>query len=58
LSQRVLVLRMHDALWETTARVREVLPAARLVEVRDPGAEPFTSAPAELADAVLDFVRG
>jgi hypothetical protein len=38
--------------------VREVLPAARLVEVRDPGAEPFSSAPAELADTVRDFVRG
>jgi hypothetical protein len=58
LSQRVLVLRLHDALWEATARVREVLPTARLVEVRDPGAEPFSSAPAELADTVLDFVRG
>jgi pimeloyl-ACP methyl ester carboxylesterase len=58
LRQRVLVLRVHDDLWDATARVPEVLPAARLIEVRDPGAEPFTSAPAELADAVLDFVRG
>jgi pimeloyl-ACP methyl ester carboxylesterase len=58
LTQRVLVLRMHDELWDATGRVREVLPAARLVEIRDPGAEPFTSAPAELAEAVVDFVRG
>lgn len=57
LRQRVLVLRVHDELWDATGRVREVLPAARLTEVRDPGADPFTSAPAELADAVLDFVR-
>ena len=57
LQQRVLVLRVHDELWDASARVREVLPAARLIEVRDPGADPFTSAPAELAEAVLDFVR-
>ena len=57
LSQRVLVLRVHDKQWDAGARVRELLPAARVLEVRDPGAEPFTSAPGELADAVLDFVR-
>jgi pimeloyl-ACP methyl ester carboxylesterase len=57
LQQRVLVLRVHDELWDASARVREMLPAARLIEVRAPGADPFTSAPAELADAVLDFVR-
>jgi pimeloyl-ACP methyl ester carboxylesterase len=58
LSQRVLMLRVHDELWDATARAREVLPAARLIEVRDPGADPFTSAPADLADAVLEFLRG
>jgi len=58
LSQPVLVLRVHDEFWDPTARAREMLPAARLTEVRDPGADPLTSAPAELADAVLDFVRG
>ncbi|GAC1457941.1 MAG: hypothetical protein PVS2B3_12460 [Steroidobacteraceae bacterium] len=57
LRQRLLVLRVHDDQWDATARVREVLPAARVIEVRDPGADPFASAPAELADAVLDFVR-
>jgi pimeloyl-ACP methyl ester carboxylesterase len=57
LRQPVLVMRVHDELWDLTVRAREVLPAARLVEVRDPGADPFTSAPAELADAVRDFVR-
>jgi pimeloyl-ACP methyl ester carboxylesterase len=57
LSQKILVLRVHDDLWDATARVRAVLPAARFIEVRDPGAVPFTSAPGELADAVLDFVR-
>jgi pimeloyl-ACP methyl ester carboxylesterase len=56
LSQRVLMLRVHDELWDATARAREVLPAARLIEVRDPGADPFTSAPVELADAVLEFL--
>jgi pimeloyl-ACP methyl ester carboxylesterase len=57
LSQRVLMLRVHDELWDATARAREVLPAARLIEVRDPGADPFASAPAELADTVLEFMQ-
>jgi len=57
LTQRLLVLRVHDDLWEATARVRELLPAARLAELREAVAEPFSLAPAEAATAVLEFVR-
>lgn len=57
LTQRLLLLRPHDDLWEATARARELLPAARLVELRQGDAEPFNLAPAEAAAAVLEFVR-
>jgi pimeloyl-ACP methyl ester carboxylesterase len=57
LTQRLLVLRIHDDLWEATARARELLPAARVVELREGAAEPFNLAPAETAAAVLEFVR-
>jgi pimeloyl-ACP methyl ester carboxylesterase len=57
LTQRLLVLRVHDDLWEATARARELLPAARLAELREGAAEPFSLAPAEVAAAVLEFVR-
>jgi len=57
LTQRLLVLRVHDDLWEATARARELLPAARLAELREGAADPFNLAPAEAATAVLEFVR-
>lgn len=57
LTQRLLVLRVHDDLWEATARARELLPAARLAELHEGAAEPFNLAPAEAAAAVLEFVR-
>jgi pimeloyl-ACP methyl ester carboxylesterase len=58
LTQRLLVLRPHDDLWEATARVREVLPAARLLEVEPTGQELFASAAARAADAVREFLQG
>jgi pimeloyl-ACP methyl ester carboxylesterase len=57
LGQRVLVLRPRDDLWEATARVREVLVAARLVELEAPGIELLCSAPQRIADAVREFLR-
>ena len=57
LGQRVLVLRPRDDLWEPTARVREVLVAARLVELEQPGIELLVSAPQRIADAVREFLR-
>ena len=57
LSQRLLVLRPHDDLWEPTARVRDALPPARLVELEQPAAELFVSAPQRVAEAVREFLR-
>jgi pimeloyl-ACP methyl ester carboxylesterase len=56
-TQRALVLRPRDDLWEATARVREVLVAARLVELGQPGVELLCSAPQRVADAVQEFLR-
>jgi pimeloyl-ACP methyl ester carboxylesterase len=57
LSQRLLVLRPRDDLWEPTARVRDALPAARLLELEQPAAELFASAPQRVAEAVREFLR-
>jgi pimeloyl-ACP methyl ester carboxylesterase len=57
LSQRLLLLRAHDEFSEATARARELVAAARLVELREGGAEPFSAAPAQVAAAVLEFLR-
>lgn len=58
LTQRLLVLRPRDELWEATARVREAHPAARLADLDSSGAELFSSSPAHMADAVREFLRG
>ena len=57
LTQRLLVLRPRDDLWEATGRVRDVLPSARLLEVEPTGEELFASAPARAADAVREFLQ-
>ncbi|MBV8308579.1 MAG: alpha/beta hydrolase [Gammaproteobacteria bacterium] len=57
LSQRLLVLRPHDDLWEPTARVREALPATRLLELQQGAMELLASAPQRIAEAVRDFLR-
>jgi pimeloyl-ACP methyl ester carboxylesterase len=58
LSQRLLVLRPHDDLWEATARVRDAVPAARLVELTESATELFVAAPQRVADPVREFLRG
>ena len=57
LTQRLLVLRPRDELREVTARVREALPAARLMDLDLGGAELFSSSPGQVADAVREFLR-
>jgi pimeloyl-ACP methyl ester carboxylesterase len=57
LSQRLLVLRPHDDLYEATARVREVLPAARLIELQQGGMEALAQAPQRIAEAAREFLR-
>jgi len=58
LTQRLLVLRPRDELWEATGRVREALPGARLLDLEVPGAELFASSAARVAEAVREFLRG
>lgn len=59
LTQRLLVLRPRDELWEATGRVREAAaPGARLLELEVPAAELFASCAARVADAVREFLRG
>jgi len=57
LSQRLLVLRPRDDLWEATARVREVLPATRLTELQQSGLEALAQAPQRIAEAAREFLR-
>jgi len=57
LTQRLLVLRPRDDLWEATARVRELLPSARVSDLEQPAAELFGSAPQRAADAVREFLH-
>jgi pimeloyl-ACP methyl ester carboxylesterase len=56
LTQRVLVLRPRDDLWEATGRVREILPGARLMELELPAGQRLAGAPQPLADAVRAFL--
>jgi pimeloyl-ACP methyl ester carboxylesterase len=58
LTQKLLVLRPKDELWESTGRIREVLPAARVVDLDVAGGQLFAAAPERLFEAVRDFLRG
>jgi pimeloyl-ACP methyl ester carboxylesterase len=58
LTQRVLVLRPRDDLWEATARVRDVLPAARVLELESAGEELLAGAAARTAELAREFLRG
>ncbi len=58
ISQRLLLLRPKDDLWEPTARAREVLPAARLIDLPEGGLEALAQAPQRIAEAVREFLRG
>jgi pimeloyl-ACP methyl ester carboxylesterase len=57
LSQRLLVLRPRDDLWDASARVREVLPATRLTELQQSALELLAHAPQRIAEAVREFLR-
>jgi len=57
ITQRLLVLRTRDDLWEPTGRVREAVPAARLVDLEQPASELFASAPERIADALREFLH-
>jgi pimeloyl-ACP methyl ester carboxylesterase len=57
LTQKLLVVRPKDDLWEATWGIRDVLPSARVVDLDIPGGELFAAAPGRLLEAVRDFLR-
>jgi pimeloyl-ACP methyl ester carboxylesterase len=58
LSQKLLVLRPKDDLWDATVRVRDVLPAARVMDLELSGEALLAHSPGRLSEAVRDFLRG
>ncbi len=56
--QPTLILRPKDDLWDATARSREVLPSARLVDLPHHGHGVFEVAPEVIADIALPFLEG
>jgi pimeloyl-ACP methyl ester carboxylesterase len=56
-TQPLLLLRAADEYWESTGRVRELLPKARLLDFADHGAALWETAPEAVADAVAAFLR-
>lgn len=57
-TQPVLVLRPKDDLWEPTARVRDLLPKARVVDVPEHGQSVFDTAPTVVVQALQEFLVG
>jgi len=58
IQQPVLVLRPKDDLWEATARVRDLLPKARYLDVPAHGPALFELAPDFAARCVKEFLSG
>jgi pimeloyl-ACP methyl ester carboxylesterase len=56
-SQPLLVLRPRDEWWDATGRVREVQPAARVLDLPDQGPDLLQSAPDKVAEAARAFLR-
>jgi pimeloyl-ACP methyl ester carboxylesterase len=56
LGQPLLVLRPKDEWWDAAAGVRSALPAARILDLPEQGADLFHSAPARVAEAVRGFL--
>ncbi len=57
LTQKLLVVRPKDDLWEASWRIREVLPAARVADLEIPGGQLLAAAPARLFETLRDFLR-
>lgn len=54
--QPLLVLRPRDEWWDAAASVRSALPAARILDLPEQGADLFHSGPARAAEAVRGFL--
>jgi pimeloyl-ACP methyl ester carboxylesterase len=57
LTQPVLVLRPKGELWDATARVREVLPRVRMIELPAHGDGLLETAPEVVAEAAREFFK-
>ena len=57
MTQKLLVLRPRDELWEAAGRAREALPGARLLECESPASELFGAAAAPTAEVLREFLR-
>jgi pimeloyl-ACP methyl ester carboxylesterase len=57
ITQPTLLLRSADEYWDSTLRVRELLPKARVSDFSDYGAGLCETAPEAVADAVAAFLR-
>ncbi|HYM42681.1 MAG TPA: alpha/beta hydrolase [Steroidobacteraceae bacterium] len=55
-TQPLLVLRPRDEWWDAAAGVRSALPAARVFDLPEQGADLFQSGPARAAEAVRAFL--
>lgn len=59
LTQPVLLVRSQEASGpDAAARLRDLVPAARVADLADSGADPLAAAPARVAEAVGEFLRG
>jgi len=58
ITQPVLLLRPRDEFWDAMLRVRELLPAARNVDLPNHGTGWCEATPEVLVDAVSEFLRG
>jgi pimeloyl-ACP methyl ester carboxylesterase len=58
ITQPALLIRPKDDLWDATARVREVLPKARFLDLADQGPGVFELAPELVAEGIKEFLRG
>jgi pimeloyl-ACP methyl ester carboxylesterase len=58
ITQPTLVLRAKDELWDSTLRVREMLPRGRFIDLPDYGQGVFEVAPEVVANTLREFLRG
>jgi pimeloyl-ACP methyl ester carboxylesterase len=57
LPQRLLVLRARDEFWDVTPRVRELLPASRVIDLEQSPSELFLNATQRLHEGVGEFLQ-
>jgi len=56
INQPCLVIRPKDEWWQGTLRAQELMSKSKLVELPEAGAEAFESAPARIAELLIDFL--